>query len=95
MARFSGFAGLAGTMVATAVLADSADAVMVCEPAWRVLAWNSAAEQIFGRSAAEALGRPATEVIEAAGPYEATPSRSGVTHTVVSLRRGGAPVLRE
>ena len=95
MARFSGFAGLAGTMVATAVLADSADAVVVCEPAWRVLAWNSAAEQIFGRSATEALGRPATEVLEAAVPYEAaTPSRSGVTHTMVSLRRGGGTTFR-
>ncbi|GAB3848004.1 ATP-binding protein [Dactylosporangium cerinum] len=46
-----------------AVLDSAADAFMSLDAAGAVLAWNVAAERMFGRSAAETLGRPAGLVV--------------------------------
>jgi PAS domain S-box-containing protein len=53
-----------------AVLDSAADAFVSLDAAGTVLAWNLAAERMFGRSAAEALGRPADAVL-AGGSREA------------------------
>ncbi|MFC2966646.1 hybrid sensor histidine kinase/response regulator [Acidimangrovimonas pyrenivorans] len=45
------------------ILATSLDAVLVTDCAGRILEFNGAAEQIFGYSTAEAIGRPITELI--------------------------------
>ncbi|GAA3381930.1 PAS domain S-box protein [Cryptosporangium minutisporangium] len=46
-----------------AVLDCTHDAYVSMDAAGRVVAWNAAAELLFGFSAAEALGRPVTELI--------------------------------
>lgn len=44
-----------------------ADAVIGTDPEYRVTLWNKAAEQLYGYSAEEALGRPARELATFAG----------------------------
>jgi PAS domain S-box-containing protein len=49
-----------------AVLDSAADAFVSLDAAGAVLAWNLAAERMFGRSAAETLGRPVSVVVDGA-----------------------------
>ncbi|MEV4139125.1 ATP-binding protein [Dactylosporangium sp. NPDC049742] len=82
-----------------AVLDSAADAFVSLDAAGTVLAWNLAAERMFGRSAAETLGRPAGVVV--AGPSrdafaawltetaEAAGSGSAGTLEVTAVDRAG------
>ncbi|MGZ4665949.1 MAG: ATP-binding protein [Frankiaceae bacterium] len=64
----AGFEALGGARVATAILADSCDAVVVCDLSARVVAWNRAAESALGWTAEEALGRAASHFLEPSQP---------------------------
>ena len=55
-----------------------ADAVVGTDPEDRVILWNPAAKRLYGYSAAEAMGRPAQDVVGAAR----------LTTTVVRATRG-------
>jgi PAS domain S-box-containing protein len=41
----------------TAILASSADAIVALDPKTRITAWNPAAEQLFGFTVEDAIGR--------------------------------------
>ncbi len=65
------------------LLSAMADAVVVTDPEFRVTAWNPAAEQLYGYSAEEMLGRSTREVIVS----EDEPARD---HVVDDLVRTGS-----
>jgi PAS domain S-box-containing protein len=48
-----------------AVLASSEDAILCVDRDWIVITWNGAAERLFGRPAADIVGRPLTPLIPA------------------------------
>ena len=79
-----------------AVLDSAADAFVSLDAAGTVLAWNLAAERMFGRSAAETLGRPVGTVVadEFRGEFAgwlagAAGSGSAVTLEVTAVDRAG------
>jgi PAS domain S-box-containing protein len=89
-----GFGALGGARVAAAVFADSFDAVVVCDPSARVLAWNRAAESALGWRADEAVGRAASQFLEAPHRPAEQPGDlpDGQSRTVVLRHRDGTPV---
>ena len=52
------------------LLEGSEQAVVVLDPAGVVMEWNAAAEELFGWSAEDAIGRDVTELAPAGGPRE-------------------------
>ncbi len=47
------------------VIRKSADPAFGCDPDCRIVAWNAAAERLFGISAADAIGRPSHDLLNA------------------------------
>ncbi|HIP72126.1 MAG TPA: PAS domain S-box protein [Anaerolineae bacterium] len=60
-----------------AVLASTSDAVVVTDHTERILLINRSAEQIFGLNAAEAVGRPVTNVLQDQALLDALTGKSG------------------
>lgn len=54
--------GSAWSALAVAILENSADAILAVTLGGAILSWNRGAEQIFGYTAAEMIGRPGTEL---------------------------------
>jgi PAS domain S-box-containing protein len=53
------------------ILNSAFDAIVSMDPSGVVLEWNPAAERMFGRPRAEAIGQPMTELLTAAGDISA------------------------
>ena len=51
-----------GIELQATALRQLADAVIVADPSGRIIDWNHGADQLFGRTAAEVVGRPAGEI---------------------------------
>jgi len=70
-----------------AVVGNSSDAIIVSDPAMRIVSWSAGAERMFGWSAAEAVGRELSLIV----PRERWQETTGNTER---MRRGeGAPTF--
>jgi PAS domain S-box-containing protein len=86
-----------------AVLDNASDAIVTGDATATIVGWNRAAQRIFGWSAAEAIGRPISDLMPAAqwddyqrdvaGSLQGQPSRFlGRAREMVARRKDGGPV---